>query len=95
MVQVQGRSVLESFFWSLRAARRGFSLPIRHVAQRATRRYARLSVTEFTALTIHLFKSETFLVGFYPVLQPPFLPPSPHAGPESTERTNPRKANRI
>ena len=66
---MQGRKVLENCFefYALLAA--SSSLTILHAHQRGARRYAPTSITVLTALTIHLFKLETFFVACLPLSQ--------------------------
>ena len=68
--RVLGRSVLENFFfrfYALLAER--FSLRIRRASGHGARRSTRTLVTVLTALTIHLFQAETFLMAFLRVFQ--------------------------
>ena len=73
---MQGRKVLQNCFEFYALLATSFSLTIRHAQQRGASRYDCTFLTVLTALTIHLFKFETFFVAFFRVWQRAFCPKS-------------------
>ena len=72
--RAKGRGGLENFFefYALLVTR--FSLRLWPVRRQEGRGYGPTSVTEFTALTIHIFLLKTFFVAVLRVLQRAFWP---------------------